>query len=108
MIAKNILTDLEVADAKPNCKPVKVGSKAGSSSEAPPATVPIDKDYKLSDGGGLYTRSMEPLLTMSWPGVFRPHSSQGALWSGVDLSVFMHREDTRDSEGTGPGNEIRR
>jgi hypothetical protein len=54
MIAMNILTDLEVADAKPNCKPVKVGSKAGSSSEAPLATVPIDKDYKLSDGGGLY------------------------------------------------------
>jgi hypothetical protein len=53
MIVKNILTDLAVESAQPKSKPLKVANETGSSSETAPATVRIDKDYKLSDGGGL-------------------------------------------------------
>ena len=53
MIAKNILTNSDVESAQAKLKPLKVAKETGSSSEITPATVLIDKAYKLSDGRGL-------------------------------------------------------
>jgi len=88
LIAKNILTDLEVESAQPNCKPVQVGSKAGSSSEAPPATVPIDKDYKLSDGGGLYL-IVNPNGSKWWHFRYKFHGKEGKISLGVYPEVSL-------------------
>jgi hypothetical protein len=53
MIVKKILTSEDVESAQAKFKPLKVGSQTGTSSETTPGAVPIDKEYKLSDGGGL-------------------------------------------------------
>ncbi|MGA2350431.1 MAG: integrase arm-type DNA-binding domain-containing protein [Terracidiphilus sp.] len=52
MAAKNILTALQVEKAKPGFKPVKSINKNGGPSST--EIIPIHKDYKLTDGGGLH------------------------------------------------------
>ena len=54
MAEKNVLTVLQVENAKSGLKPVKIIIKAGGLSKAGTGTVPTQKSYKLKDDGGLY------------------------------------------------------
>ena len=83
MIVKNILTDSAVKDARPMSKPLQVASDNGSSSETAPAlTVPIDKNYKLSDGGGL-SLVVNPNGSKWWHFRYRFNGKEGQISLGV-------------------------
>ena len=53
MAARNILTALQVENAKPGINPARVANKTGGSAKSKSKPIFIDKDYKMSDGGGL-------------------------------------------------------
>jgi len=88
MIVKNILTDLAVESAQPKSKPLKVANETGSSSETAPATVRIDKDYKLSDGGGL-SLIVNPNGGKWWHFRYRFNGKEGKISLGVYPKVSL-------------------
>ena len=94
MIVKNILTDLDVESAQAKFKPLKVASETGSSSETTPATVFLEKDYKLSDGGGL-SLIVNPNGSKWWHFRYRFDGKEGKISLGVypEVSLEEAREE---------------
>jgi hypothetical protein len=46
MAAKNVLTALQVENAKPGLKPMKVTNRKGSSSRTTTGTIPLNRDVR--------------------------------------------------------------
>lgn len=93
MIVKNILTDSAVKDAQPKSKALQVTNETGSSSETTPATVPIDKGYKLSDGGGL-SLVVNPNGSKWWHFRYRFKGKEGKISLGVYPKISLEQART--------------
>jgi len=88
MAAKNILSALQVENAKPGLKPVKVASEDGSPTKSKSAEIPIDKAYKLLDGGGLHL-VVNPNGSKWWHFRYQFDGREGKISLGVFPAVSL-------------------